>query len=173
MLRFPALPVGTHGPCVRRVHWVFLRNIHLLEEVRAFSGEFPIAGERTSRASLPVNHSSLLFLLFINRFYGTEFYSWYLRYVETKYPARYLWNLFNHVDYISSSVSRGSTRIYFINWLHGLHCFLLVILAIRGGKTPRKVSVKSFRFANEKNKRLSAYLCKKVNQRREVNYCEF
>ena len=28
----------------------------------------------------------------------------------------------------------------------------------------------SFRFANEKNKRLSAYLCKKVNQRREVNY---
>ena len=32
-------------------------------------------------------------------------------------------------------------------------------------------SVKSFRFANEKNKRLSAYLCKKVNQRREVNYC--
>ena len=30
--------------------------------------------------------------------------------------------------------------------------------------------VYSFRFANEKNKRLSAYLSNKVNQRREVIY---
>ena len=43
--------------------------------------------------------------------------------METKHPARYLFNQCNHVDYIVSSVSRESTRIFLINRFHGLYCF--------------------------------------------------
>ena len=132
VLRCPALPVGTHGPCVLRVHWNFPRNIHLLEDARAFSGDNPIEGGRTSRASLLVNHSSLLFFL------STDFTD---DTVLAMQSARYLCNQCNHVDYIVSSVSRESTRIFLINRFHGLYCFLLVILAIRGDQTPRRVSV--------------------------------
>ena len=52
-LSFPTLPVGTHGPCVRCVHWQVPRNIHLLEDARTVRPYHPIIYPFCSHWLLP------------------------------------------------------------------------------------------------------------------------
>ena len=54
----------------------------------------------------------------------TVCYSWYLRYVEAKHSAMYLWNQCNHIGFLSPAYHRD-LRLFFYQWITRIILFLL------------------------------------------------